>query len=646
MAILALNKLSLAFPEKEVFTDCTLSLEPKSKCGLVGVNGAGKTTLFRLLTGDLAPTSGEIIIPKGFKIGIMEQELKNHTNTLYEELHSIFRPLLNLRHELEYLNARLQHGNFADQTEQQRLLEEQFRLNEAFIEQGGLTFESRIRSSLLGLSFDEQDFNRPLSQLSGGQRSKLALAKLLLSDADLLLLDEPTNHLDITSLEWLEDFLRALPKAFIVISHDRFFLDRVTEQTIHLENHHVKLYKGNFTAYKQQYQAERAAAIRHNANVSREIGRIENIIKQQKQWNREKNLVTAHSKGKSVERLQTELTSIEQQPTELAFRFESAPTSGNDMLTLTELSKGFGSRPLLQNINFQLHKAEKVFLLGANGIGKTTLFRLIIGQLTPDSGTVTHGAGLKIGYFDQVQKLEDSSETLLENLRNTYPKMTETQLRNALAAFLFYAEDIEKPCHVLSGGEKARLGLLKIMLSKPNLLLLDEPTNHLDITGREALENALKNYDGAILAISHDRYFINSLAEKVLLLENAHLTEYCGNYEYYLEKRAATRKDTQNNTAVTPAKAPSDNKLAYQARKEQAAAQRRLQTRLAKLEETIAETEEQIAEIEKQLADPKIAANYQEAATLDQQAAALRQQIETAMQEWEETALALEENSQ
>lgn len=639
MAILALNKLSLSYLEKPVLVDCTCSLEAKAKCGLVGVNGAGKTSLFRLLTGEIAPTSGEIITPKGLKIGIMEQELKNHQHTLQGELLSLFQPLRELEQQLEYVNLRLQN---ADPAEQQALVEQQFQLNEAYINGGGLTYQSRVRSTLLGLGFDAADFDRPLSELSGGQRSKLALAKLLLSDADLLLLDEPTNHLDIASLEWLEDFLRALNTAFIVISHDRFFLDRVTEQTLHLQNHHLKLYKGNFSAFKQQYAQAREAQLRANANLNREISRVESIIKQQKQWNREKTLVTAHSKEKQVQRLQAQLTDVERQPQELNFHFAAAPASGNDLLELEEVTQSFGQRTLFEKLNFRLYKGEKVCLLGQNGVGKTTIFRLIMRQFAPTAGTVTLGAGLKIGYFDQVQKLEDTPETLLEYLRNAYPKMTETELRSALAAFLFYAADIEKPCSVLSGGEKARLGLLKILLSQPNLLLLDEPTNHLDIAGREALETALAHFDGAILAISHDRYFINALAEKIVVLADGKLTEYPGNYAYYLEKRAELTAP-QETSAAAPPKAASDNKLAYQAQKEQAAQKRRLQSRLQKLEEAISAHEAAIAALDQQLADPKIASDYQQAAELSGQADAERTALEAAMQEWEETALLLEE---
>lgn len=638
MAILALNKLSLAFLERPVLTDCSLSLEGGCKCGLVGVNGAGKTSLFRLLTGEITPTSGEIIIPKGLKIGIMEQELKNHQNSLQAELLSLFAPLKELERQLNSVNYRLQAGEAADAA----LLEEQFRLNEAYIEQGGLTYQSRVNSTLLGLGFTEQDFARPLSQLSGGQRSKLALAKLLLANADLLLLDEPTNHLDIAALEWLEDFLRSLNTAYIVISHDRFFLDRVTEQTLHLQNHRLKLYQGNFSAFKQQYAAANKAARSHNANLQREIHRVENIIKQQKQWNREKNLVTAHSKEKVVQRLQAQLTEVDRAPQELNFRFAAAPAAGNDLLTLTGLAKSFGDNTLFSELDFQLHKGEKVCLLGANGAGKTTIFRLIMQEVAPDSGTVTPGAGLKIGYFDQMQKLEDTPETLLTYLRNAYPKKTETELRNALAAFLFYAEDIEKSCAVLSGGEKARLGLLKILLSEPNLLLLDEPTNHLDIAGREALEQALRNFDGAILAISHDRYFINALAEKIVVLQNNHLTEFVGDYAYYLSKRDELLPPT--TAASAPTKAASDNKLSYQAQKEQAAALRRLQNRLTRLEEQINQHEAALTALDEQLADPAIADDYQQLTALTENRAAEQAALEQAMQEWEECALSLEEN--
>ena len=640
MAILALNKLSLAYLEKEVLTDCSLTLEAGSKTGLTGRNGAGKTSLFRLLTGEINPTSGEIITPRGLRVGIMEQELRHTGRTLRTELLSVFRPLIELSHRIDQINFRLNEP-FSSEQEHRALLEQQYTLNEEFIARGGLTYESRVNSSLLGLGFTRDDFDRPLEQLSGGQRSKLALAKLLLAEADLLLLDEPTNHLDVTALEWLEDFLRSLNTAYIVISHDRFFLDRVTDQTIHLENHHMKLYKGSYTEFRRQYQAEREAALRHNANVNREIARLEGIIRQQKQWNREKTLIMAHSKEKALERLKGDLTEIEQQQAGLEFRFAAAPSSGNDLLRLNSTAKGFDGRVLFTGLDMQLQKGEKVCLLGQNGAGKTTIFRLITGELLPDEGSVIHGAGLKLGYYDQLQKLEDSGENILDNLRNAFPKLTETRLRSVLAAFLFPAEMLDKPCSVLSGGEKARLGLLKILLAEPNLLLLDEPTNHLDIDGREALEQALQGYDGAVLAISHDRYFINALAERVLTLESGTLTSYCGNYSYYLEKRAE-----KASPEVTPAASDAPmtaGRQDYLAQKEAAANRRKLQSKIEKAETAIAGHEAAIAALEQTLADPAIATDYQKAAAADRELQQQQAALEQVLQEWEDAMTALDE---
>ncbi len=653
MAILALNKLSLAYLEKEVLSDCSLTIEPGAKVGLTGRNGAGKTSLFRLLTGEINPTGGEIILPRGAKVGIMEQEIKHTGRTLRQELLSVFRPLTELSHRIDQVNFLLSQPDISD-NERHRLLEQQYTLNEEFVNRGGLTYESRVNSSLLGLGFTREDFDRPLEQLSGGQRSKLSLARLLLSESDLLLLDEPTNHLDVAALEWLEDFLRSLNTTFIVISHDRFFLDRVTTQTIHLENRHMKLYKGGYTEFRRQYRLERETALRHNANINREINRMEGIIKQQKQWNREKTLVMAHSKEKSLERLKNDLVELEQQQAGLKFHFAAAPSSGNDLLTITDAAKSFDGRQIFQNLQMQLKKSEKVCLLGANGVGKTTLFRLITGELAPDNGSVAHGAGLKIGYYDQLQKLEESSSTILDYLRNTYPKLTETRLRTALAAFLFPAETLDKPCSVLSGGEKARLGLLKILLAEPNLLLLDEPTNHLDIDGREALEQALINYDGAVLAISHDRYFINALAERVLTLESGKLTSYCGNYSYYLEKRSelAAASDSfnstsaastnSNNSSNNPNKEITSTKQDFLAQKEAAALRRKLQNKVERLEAAIAGHEAEIERLEQMLADPTIATDYQKAAAIDAELQDRNAQLEQTMADWETAMTELE----
>ena len=654
MAILALNKVSLAYQERPVLEDCSFSLEAKSKCGLVGANGAGKTSLFRLLCGQLKPTGGEIITSRGLRVGQMEQELKNHQNTIWQELFALFVPLHELEKQQELVNRQLQADNLSE-AEQNRLLLQQAQLNEDYMEQGGLTYQSRIRGALLGLGFGEDDFGRQLAELSGGQRAKLALAKLLLSDADLLLLDEPTNHLDVDALEWLEDFLRGLNKAYIVISHDRYFLDRTTEQTLHLYNHHIKLYRGNFSAFKQQSQAALEADRRHNANLNREIERLQGVIKQQKQWNRERNLVAAHSKEKAMAKLQQQLVAEEAPAPELHFQFKAAPISGQDLLRAEGLAMRFGDNQLFSGLDFTLRRGERAFLLGPNGVGKTTLFRLLLQRLQPDAGEVRQGAGLKIGYYDQVQKLDDTPDNLLDYLRNCYPRLTETELRTALAAFLFFADDLAKPCRVLSGGEKARLGLLKILLSRPNLLLLDEPTNHLDIAGREALEQALQNYDGAILAISHDRYFINALAERVVVLEQGGLTEYCGGWEYYLEKRKKLAAGLAGlniapATATALASATAAKKTAgredYQARKEQAANLRRLQNRLQKLENAIAEGEAEKAELENQLAAPELASDYQQAAALHSQLQQVQQRLEEAMAEWEQVALALEETEE
>ena len=357
MAILALNKVSLAYQERPVLEDCSFSLEAKSKCGLVGANGAGKTSLFRLLCGQLKPTSGEIITSRGLRVGQMEQELKNHQNTIWQELFALFAPLHELEKQQELVNRQLQADNLPE-AEQNRLLLQQAQLNEDYMEQGGLTYQSRIRGALLGLGFGEDDFGRQLAELSGGQRAKLALAKLLLSDADLLLLDEPTNHLDVDALEWLEDFLRGLNKAYIVISHDRYFLDRTTEQTLHLYNHHIKLYRGNFSAFKQQSQAALEADRRHNANLNREIERLQGVIKQQKQWNRERNLVAAHSKEKAMAKLQQQLVAEEAPAPELHFQFKAAPISGQDLLRAEGLAMRFGDNQLFSGLDFTLRRGE------------------------------------------------------------------------------------------------------------------------------------------------------------------------------------------------------------------------------------------------------------------------------------------------
>lgn len=628
MSLITANNLGLSFLEKEIFHEVNFIIEEKYKIGLVGRNGAGKTSLFRLLTGELKPTAGELYIARNCKVGIMEQHLRGGGCSMFDELEKVFEPLKMMERELDKINDELSR-NPADPLP---LVRRQQQLNEDFLEQGGLIYKSRVRATLLGLGFREQEFDMAVEKLSGGQRSKLSLAKLLLSGADVLLLDEPTNHLDIAAVEWLEKFLQSYNGTYVVISHDRYFLDKVTEITYDLENRKLKTYKGNYSEFLKKKEKEREVTLRHNENINREIHRIEGIIEQQKRWNREKNIITAASKQKSIDRMQQDLIEVDDEPKDIRLRFKTKQTAGNEVLVSKNLSKTFGEKRLFQNIDVNLMKGEKVFLLGDNGCGKSTLFKIIMGEVQADTGEYKLGANVEIGYFDQIQKLFHTDGTVLEELWKAYPHMTETEIRSALAAFLFVGRDLEKPCSVLSGGEKARLGLLKIMLSGANLLLLDEPTNHLDIASREALERALADYDGTVLAISHDRFFINKLASKIINMDNHTIKEYLGDYDYYVVKKEELNLNAASQAAVVQEKV-SANKQDYQARKEQAAKLRRLNTRLEKCERKIEEYEKEIAKLEELLAG-EAATDYEKAAELSKQLDEVKRSLELAMDDW------------
>ncbi len=638
MALVSANRLGLRFLEKEIFQDVSFLIEEKSKTGLVGRNGAGKTSLFKLLTGELAPTEGDLYVAKTCKIGIMEQYLHNTAKTLFEELLTVFAHLQQSEAELEQLNARIEGGEHGE-----ALILKQNQLQEYILENGGLVYQSQVRGTLLGLGFREDEFNRPVAELSGGERSKLCLAKLLLAKADLLLLDEPTNHLDITAVEWLEDFLKNYNGTFIVISHDRYFLDKTTNQTFDLENRKLKCYKGSYSDFLVKKEQASQAALRHNENVQQEIKRIEGIIEQQKRWNREKNLVTARSKQKSIDRLQTTLTEVDNQPKNIRLNFHTQAISGNDVLLAKDISKAFGEKKLFQHVDVHIQKGEKVFLLGDNGTGKSTLFKIILQQETSDTGEVKLGANVKTGYYDQTQKLSETAATVLDEIWNSFPKLSETEVRKALAAFLFVDKDLEKSCAVLSGGERARLGLLKIMLSGANLLLLDEPTNHLDIPSREALEEALADYQGTIIGISHDRFFINKLADRILHLANHKVTNFVGGYDYFIEKRAQLTQTVTETATQQEKSKDSQNKLDYQARKELASKLRKLNTQRERTEDKIMELEEAANRLDQQLALPEVATDYEKTLALSAQLEETKSRLEETMENWTEISIALEE---
>lgn len=633
MAILTVNHITQSFGETTILEDVTFEMQKGERIGLVGVNGSGKTTLFKVLTGEYTPDEGSAVYSKETVLGYMEQHVcRDFQKTALEEVLTVFAPLLKMERELEDLSALLSKN--PPEEELNRLIERQTALNDRFVDLGGLTCRSRARSALMGLGFTEEQLTNRVGVLSGGQKAKLQLAKMLLGGANLLLLDEPTNHLDINAVEWLEDFLKNYSGSYIVISHDRYFLDKVTSRTLELQNKRLDSFKGNYTRYLALREEKRKAQERVYESTQKEIKRIEGIIEQQRRWNQERNYVTIASKQKQIDRLEATLEKPEQDPDSIRFQFHASRRSGDDVLTAEGLSLSFdGGDALFQNVDLEIKRGEKIFLIGPNGCGKTSLFKILLGQYRQDSGTLRIGAGVDVGYYEQSQLSLHDEKEVIDEIWDLHPTMTQTEVRNALAVFLFKGEDVFKPVGGLSGGERARVLLLKLMLSKANFLLLDEPTNHLDIGSCEALEDALSGYDGTLFVVSHDRYLINKLADKVYVLSKDGAALYHGNYDFYLEKR-------QQQLEAVPQAAPPPKVNAYKLRKERESELRRKKSALSRLEREIEETDETLAALEAQLSDPEISADYEAVTETSAQIAALHEQADALLAEW--TALSEE----
>ncbi len=635
MAILTVNNIQQSFGEEVILQNVTFEMQKGERVGLVGVNGSGKTTLFKVLTGEYTPDTGSVVFGKDTVLGYMEQHVcRDFHKTAFEEVMTVFAPLLRMERELEDLNTLLSAHPGGEDLE--RLILRQTDLNDRFVDAGGLTCRSRARSALMGLGFSEDQLENRVGVLSGGQKAKLQLAKMLLGGANLLLLDEPTNHLDIQAVEWLEDFLKNYNGAYIVISHDRYFLDKVTQRTLEMEGKSVTSYKGNYSRYLELRAEHRLAMQRVYESTQKEITRIEGIIEQQRRWNQERNYVTIASKQKQIDRLEATLEKPEAEPESIRFQFKASRRGGNDVLTAQDLSLSFGGPPLFEHVNLEIKHQEKVFLIGPNGCGKTSLFKILLGQYTPDSGSVRLGSAIDVGYYEQSQLSLHDEKTIMDEIWDLHPQMTQTEVRSALAVFLFKGEDVFKPVGALSGGERARVLLLKLMLSKANFLLLDEPTNHLDIGSCEALEDALSGYDGTLFVVSHDRYLINKLADKVYVLGKDGAKLYLGNYDSYLEQREKEQQAVEEER-------PEPKVNLYKLRKERESNLRRRRTALSRLESQIEENDRKVKALEEQLADPDFAADYEAVTKASQEIAQLHQASEDLLMEWTQLSEELEQ---
>lgn len=631
MPALSVRNLTMTFIERNLFTDVSFDVEERDKVGFIGANGVGKTTLFKILNGEISPVSGTVTFSKNVRPGYMEQHACNNPRAdVYHELLSVFDYLSDMETEISALAHQIDNksGNLDELVERQTMLIEQFE------RAGGLTYKSRTRSALLGLGFSENDFTMPVGNLSGGQRSKLCLAKLLLSQSNMLLLDEPTNHLDIDAISWLEGFLRDFKGAMIIISHDRYFLDNVTNKTIELEHNRAMVYKGSYSEFVKKKESVNESLKNKYEHDLKEIKRIEGIVEQQKRWGQAHNFITAASKQKEADRIKDGLVAPESELETMRMHFEPRCESGNDVLICKNLAKSFDNKQLFKNVDIHIRKGERVFIIGGNGCGKTTLFRILTGKTPMNSGEYDYGANVEIGYFDQMQQNLDLSKTALDEVWDTFPNMTQTEVRSALASFLFKGDEVFKPLSKMSGGERARVSLLKLMLKGSNFLLLDEPTNHLDASSREELEKTLLDYSGTMLIVSHDRYFINKIADRILLLTNNGVKEYLGNYDYYLERTTAEKSGAVPTENKKDKKEKTQND--YFLQKQKQSEERKRQTKLKKAEAEIERLDEEIAKTQELLSSEEVAADYEKLMELSKLLEDLQKQQEEQYEIWEE----------
>ena len=631
MPALSVRNLTMTFIERNLFTDVSFDVEERDKVGFIGANGVGKTTLFKILNGEISPVSGTVTFAKNVRPGYMEQHACNNPSAdVYHELLSVFDYLSDMETEISALAHQIDNksGNLDELVERQTMLIEQFE------RAGGLTYKSRTRSALLGLGFSENDFTMPVGNLSGGQRSKLCLAKLLLSQSNMLLLDEPTNHLDIDAIAWLEGFLRDFKGAIIITSHDRYFLDNVTNKTIELEHNRAMVYKGSYSEFVKKKESMNESLKNKYEHDLKEIKRIEGIVEQQKRWGQAHNFITAASKQKEADRIKDQLVAPESELETMRMHFEPRCESGNDVLICKNLAKSFDDKQLFKNVDIHIRKGERVFIIGGNGCGKTTLFRILTGKTPMDCGEYDYGANVEVGYFDQMQQNLDLSKTALDEVWDTFPNMTQTEVRSALASFLFKGEEVFKPLSKMSGGERARVSLLKLMLKGSNFLLLDEPTNHLDASSREELEKTLLDYSGTMLIVSHDRYFINKIADRILLLTNDGVKEYLGNYDYYLERTTAEKQGAVQAESKKDKKEKPQND--YFLQKQKQSEERKRQTKLKKAEAEIERLDEEITKTQELLSSEEVAADYEKLMELSKLLEDLQKQQEEQYEIWEE----------
>lgn len=632
--ILSCNNISKSFGTDIIIKSCSFNIEDHEKAAIVGINGAGKSTLLKIITGEEPADTGIVTLAKDKTLGYLAQQQDLQSDrSIYDELLSVKQYILDMESELRRIEAAM---NSASGDELEALMNRYTNLNHEFEMNNGYAYKSEITGVLKGLGFTEEDFSLHVNTLSGGQKTRVSLGKLLLSKPDIIMLDEPTNHLDMESISWLENYLLNYNGAVLIVAHDRYFLDKIVSKVIEIDNGVCTVFSGNYTDYASKKAILRNMKLKEYLNQQRDIKHQEEVIAKLKQFNREKSIKRAESREKMLDKME-----VVDKPVELNakmnIQLEPSVVSGNDVLTVTDLTKSFDGNTLFNNINFDIKRGERVALIGNNGTGKTTILKLINGIIQPDSGSIYLGAKVAIGYYDQEHHVLDPDKTLFQEIQDAYPDLNNTQIRNTLAAFLFTDDDVFKYIRDLSGGERGRVSLAKLMLSNANLLILDEPTNHLDIVSKEILENALNSYTGTVLYVSHDRYFINATATRIIELTNQNIVNYIGNYDYYLEKRdilttktfPATTGSSSADTAV------KDSKISWQQSREEQNRLKKRKNEIKRTEERISVVEERLSAIDAEYSDPSIGSNTARLMELHNESAGLQKELDELYEHWD-----------
>ena len=635
--ILACHGISKSFEEKVIVNNGSFHIEDHEKVALVGPNGAGKSTILKMIVGELPTDSGNVILTKGKTLGYLAQHQNmDSSNSIYDEVKSAKAHLIAMEEQLRKIELELKDLSGSELSSR---METYNRLTAAFERENGYAYESEITGVLKGLGFQEDEFSRPVSTLSGGQKTRVSLGKLLLTKPDILLLDEPTNHLDLNSITWLETYLLNYTGAVLIVSHDRYFLNRIVTKVIEVEAGQVMTYLGNYSDFSYKKKQLREARLIEYLNQQQEIKHQEAVIEKLRSFNREKSIKRAESREKMLNKIER-IEKPQEINTDIHLTLTPSIVSGNDVLSIEHLSKAFPPQQLFSDVSFEIKRGEHVAIIGDNGTGKTTLLKILNGLVDADQGSFTLGTNVHIGYYDQEHHVLHMEKTIFDEISDDYPSLTNTEIRNMLAAFLFTGDDVFKLIGDLSGGERGRVSLAKLMLSEANFLILDEPTNHLDIASKEILEHALNDYTGTLLYVSHDRYFINQTATRILDLVNQKFVNYIGNYDYYLEKKeeltAAYTSEANSSDSSSPASTPSENKLSWQEQKEAQAKERKRQNELRKTEERITALEERDSEIDQLMMKEEIFTNSVKCQELAQEKAAIAEELETLYEKWEE----------